>query len=113
MPEAAPGSRARDRTLVAFPLGPVSALAPALRSEWIKATAVRSTRTVLGRTADGGLLVSWAVGVLVTDQVQYVAEVGFSWTTGAAASRLPSWTAPERMEALVSRLTRASTAWGE
>ncbi|OMQ16383.1 hypothetical protein A7K94_0202870 [Modestobacter sp. VKM Ac-2676] len=59
----------------------MSALAPALRSEWIKATSIRSTRTVLGLTAVGGLLVSWAAGVFVTDQVQYVAEVGFFWTS--------------------------------
>ena len=32
---------------------------------------------------------------------------------GAAASRLPSSTAPERMKALVSCLTRALAAWGE
>jgi ABC-2 type transport system permease protein len=59
----------------------VAGLSAALTSEWVKATTVRSTRTVLGLTLFGGLLVSWAVGVLVTDQVQYVAEVGFFWTS--------------------------------
>src|SRR5215203_593904 len=57
------------------------ALRSALTSEWVKATTIRSTRTVLGLTLVGGLLVSWAVGVLVTDEVQYVAEVGFFWTS--------------------------------
>jgi ABC-2 type transport system permease protein len=59
----------------------VAALRSALTSKWIKATTVRSTRIVLGLTLVGGLLVSWAVGVLVTDEVQYVAEVGFFWTS--------------------------------
>ena len=57
------------------------AVGAALRSDWIKATTVRANRAVLGLTVAGGLLVSWAVSVLVTDQVQYVAEVGFFWTS--------------------------------
>jgi hypothetical protein len=57
------------------------ALGAALRSEWIKASTVRANRTILALTLAGGLIVSWAVGVLVTDQVLTVAEVGFYWTS--------------------------------
>jgi ABC-2 type transport system permease protein len=71
--ENAPATRTRGDA--------VAALRSALTSEWVKATTVRSTRTVLGLTLVGGVAVSWAVGVLVTDEVQYVAEVGFFWTS--------------------------------
>ncbi|HEX2291305.1 MAG TPA: hypothetical protein VHH53_14185, partial [Pseudonocardiaceae bacterium] len=59
----------------------VRAVVAALRSDWIKASTVRANRAILGLTVVGGLLVSWAVSVLVTDQVQYVAQVGFFWTS--------------------------------
>ena len=58
-----------------------TAVLAALRSDWIKAATVRANRALLGLTVVGGVLVSWAVSVLVTDQVQYVAEVGFFWTS--------------------------------
>jgi ABC-type transport system involved in multi-copper enzyme maturation permease subunit len=58
-----------------------SAVVAALKSDWIKASTVRANRALLVLTVGGGLLVSWAVGVLVTDQVQYVAQVGFFWTS--------------------------------
>jgi hypothetical protein len=57
------------------------AVLAALNSDWIKASTVRANRALLLLTIAGGLLVSWAVSVLVTDQVQYVAEVGFFWTS--------------------------------
>jgi hypothetical protein len=57
------------------------AVLAALSSDWIKASTVRANRALLLLTIAGGLLVSWAVSVLVTDQVQYVAEVGFFWTS--------------------------------
>jgi len=53
----------------------------ALKSDWIKVTTVRANRALLLLTVAGGVLVSWAVSILVTDQVQYVAEVGFFWTS--------------------------------
>jgi ABC-2 type transport system permease protein len=59
----------------------VRAVVAALKSDWIKATTVRANKAILGLTVAGGLLVSWAVSVLVTDQVQYVAQVGFFWTS--------------------------------
>jgi ABC-2 type transport system permease protein len=59
----------------------VKAIGATLRSDWIKASTVRANRAVLGLTAVGGLVVSWAVSVLVTDQVLTVAEVGFYWTS--------------------------------
>src|SRR5215210_571081 len=57
------------------------AVLAALSSDWIKASTVRANRALLLLTIVGGVLVSWAVSVLVTDQVQYVAEVGFFWTS--------------------------------
>jgi ABC-2 type transport system permease protein len=57
------------------------AVGAALKSDWIKASTVRANRALLLLTIAGGLLVSWAVAVLVTNQVQYVAQVGFFWTT--------------------------------
>ena len=57
------------------------AVLAALRSDWIKASTVRANRALLLLTIAGGVLVSWAVSILVTDQVQYVAEVGFFWTS--------------------------------
>jgi ABC-2 type transport system permease protein len=57
------------------------AVLAALRSEWIKASTVRANRVVLALTAVGGLVVSWAVATLVTDEVLVVSEVGFYWTS--------------------------------
>jgi ABC-2 type transport system permease protein len=57
------------------------ALGAALHSEWIKASTIRANRAIIGFTLLGGLAVSWAVAVLVTDQVLTVAEVGFYWTS--------------------------------
>ncbi|GAB3345063.1 ABC transporter permease subunit [Modestobacter lapidis] len=59
----------------------IRAVGAALTSDWIKVSTVRVHRALLLLTIAGGLLVSWAVGVLVTDQVQYVAQVGFFWTS--------------------------------
>jgi ABC-2 type transport system permease protein len=57
------------------------AVLAALRSDWIKASTVQANRALLLLSIAGGLLVSWAVSILVTDQVQYVAQVGFFWTS--------------------------------
>lgn len=57
------------------------AVLSALRSEWIKATTVRSNAAILLFTLVGGLLVSWAVATFVTDEVLVVAQVGFYWTS--------------------------------
>jgi ABC-type transport system involved in multi-copper enzyme maturation permease subunit len=56
----------------------------ALRSEVIKLTSVRGTWLLLGINIVGGLIVSFAVGALVTDEILTVAEVGFYWTVIAA-----------------------------
>jgi ABC-2 type transport system permease protein len=53
----------------------------ALRSEWIKASTVRSNGAILLFALLGGLLVSWAVATFVTDEVLVVAQVGFYWTS--------------------------------
>ncbi|MCW2697713.1 MAG: hypothetical protein JWR62_2798 [Modestobacter sp.] len=62
------GDRARD-------------VGAALTSDWIKVSTVRVNGALLLLTVLGGVLVSWAVGVLVTDEVQHVAQVGFFWTS--------------------------------
>jgi ABC-2 type transport system permease protein len=60
--------------------GDARAVVAALRSEWIKAVTVRANLTILALALAGGLAVSWAVSVFVTDRIQYVADVGFLWT---------------------------------
>ena len=66
------------------PTDDARAVVSALRSEWIKVATVRANLAILGLTVVGGLLVTWAVGALVTDQVQYVAQIGFFWTSATA-----------------------------
>jgi ABC-2 type transport system permease protein len=57
------------------------AVLSALRSEWIKASTVRAFGAILAFALVGGLLVSWAVATFVTDEVLFVAQVGFYWTS--------------------------------
>ena len=64
-----------------FAGGDVRAVLAALRSDWIKASTVRVNRAILLLALGGGLLVSWAVAMFVTDQVLVVSEVGFYWTS--------------------------------
>jgi hypothetical protein len=64
-----------------FAGGDVRAVLAALRSDWIKASTVRSNRAILLLALLGGLLVSWAVATFVTDEVLVVSEVGFYWTS--------------------------------
>ena len=64
-----------------FAGGDVRAVLAALRSDWIKASTVRVNRAILLLALAGGLLVSWAVAMFVTDQVLVVSEVGFYWTS--------------------------------
>lgn len=59
-------------------------LGDAIRAEAIKLTSVRSTWVLLTINAVGGLVVSFAVGALVTDEVLTVSEVGFYWTVVTA-----------------------------
>jgi hypothetical protein len=56
------------------------AVLAALRSEWIKTTTIRTTPALLAFTLLGGFTVTVLVGILVTDQVQHVADTGFLWT---------------------------------
>ena len=70
-PPLATRSRAHDAKAVLF----------ALRSEWIKASTVRAHVAILLFALVGGLLVSWAVATFVTDEVLFVAQVGFYWTS--------------------------------
>ena len=64
-----------------FAGGDVRAVLAALRSDWIKASTVRVNRAILLLALGGGLLVSWAVAMFVTDQVLVDSEVGFYWTS--------------------------------
>ena len=64
-----------------FAGGDVRAVLAALRSDWIKASTVRVNRAILLLALVGGLLVSWAVAMFVTDEVLVVSEVGFYWTS--------------------------------
>jgi ABC-2 type transport system permease protein len=64
-----------------FAGGDVRAVLAALRSDWIKASTVRVNRAILLLALGGGLLVSWAVAMFVTDEVLVVAQVGFYWTS--------------------------------
>lgn len=54
---------------------PLSQLAAALRSEWIKFTTVRTNKVILAVAVGLGLLVSWASATFVTDQDLTVADV--------------------------------------
>jgi ABC-2 type transport system permease protein len=73
LPEAPPATRS--------PAHDARATLSALRSEWIKATTVRSNAAILVFALVAGLLVSWAVATFVTDEVLVVAQVGFYWTS--------------------------------
>jgi ABC-2 type transport system permease protein len=64
-----------------FAGGDVRAVLAALRSDWIKASTVRVNWAILLLALVGGLLVSWAVAMFVTDEVLVVAQVGFYWTS--------------------------------
>jgi hypothetical protein len=57
------------------------AVVTAVKSEWIKVTTVRVNLAIIILTIAGGLLVSWAVAAFVNDEVLYVAQVGFYWTS--------------------------------
>lgn len=62
----------------------VKAIPTVLKSEWIKLSSVRANKAILAVTVGAGVLVAWAVATLVTDEVLYVSEVGFYWTTVTA-----------------------------
>lgn len=63
------------------PADDAKAVLSALSSEWIKASTVRANAAILVFALVGGLIVSWAVGTFVTDEVLVVAELGFTWTS--------------------------------
>lgn len=58
--------------------------AGAIRAESIKLTSVRSIWVLMAINVIGGLVVSFAVGALMTDEVLTVSEVGFYWTVVTA-----------------------------
>jgi ABC-2 type transport system permease protein len=70
-----------DTPTTRSPAHDVRAVRSALRSEWIKASTVRTNAAILLFALVGGLLVSWAVATFVTDEVLVVAQVGFYWTS--------------------------------
>jgi ABC-2 type transport system permease protein len=80
-PSTSPVPAAEHRPATRSTGDAATAVVAALKSDWIKVSTVRANRALLALTIVGGLLVSWAVAVLVTDQVQHVAQVGFFWTS--------------------------------
>ena len=78
---AAPITMIEYHPATRFAGGDVRAVLAALRSDWIKASTVRVNRAILLLALVGGLLVSWAVAMFVTDEVLVVSEVGFYWTS--------------------------------
>lgn len=80
----APSSASRRRPPTRSTRDDIRTIPSLLRGELIKLTSVRSALTLVAITVLGGLLVSWAVAALVTDEVLYVAEVGFYWTVVTA-----------------------------
>ena len=71
----------QDPPATRSPAHDARAVLSALRSERIKASTVRANAGILVFTLIGGLLVSWAVGAFVTDEVLVVAQLGFTWTS--------------------------------
>jgi hypothetical protein len=69
------------RPATRFAGGDVRAVLAALKSDWIKASTVRVNPAIFLLALGGGLLVSWAVAMFVTDEVLVVSEVGFYWTS--------------------------------
>lgn len=80
----APSSASRRRPPTRSTRDDIRTIPSLLRGELIKLTSVRSALTLVAITVLGGLLVSWAVAAFVTDEVLYVAEVGFYWTVVTA-----------------------------
>lgn len=80
----APSSGSRRRPPTRSTRDDIRTIPSLLRDELIKLTSVRSALTLVAITVLGGLLVSWAVAAFVTDEVLYVAEVGFYWTVVTA-----------------------------
>ena len=62
----------------------IKAIPAVLNSEWIKLSSVRANKAILAVSVGAGLLVAWAVATLVTEEVLYVSEVGFYWTSVTA-----------------------------
>ncbi len=62
-------------TVSVRPAGHLGRLPTILRSEWIKATTVRTNKVILVLAAVIGLLSSWATALFVTDETLFVANV--------------------------------------
>jgi ABC-type transport system involved in multi-copper enzyme maturation permease subunit len=93
----------------------LSALPGALKSEWIKATSLRSNRAIVVVTFIGGAATSLLVATLVKDEVLYLTDVAFYWTVVsamlAAVCGITAFTAEVQHGTLAPLLTARASRW--
>ncbi len=95
--------------------GGVDRLAAVLRSEWIKATTVRTNKVVLAAAAVVGLLTSWATAVFINDQGLTAAQVAAGSTALtavlAAIAGILLFSAEAQHGTLAGALTAQPARW--
>ncbi len=93
----------------------VGRLAAVLRSEWIKATTVRTNKVILAAAVVVGLLVSWATAVFVTGEVLTAPEVAAGSTAVtavlAAIAGILLFSAEAQHGTLAGALTALPARW--
>jgi hypothetical protein len=93
----------------------VDRLAAVLRSEWIKATTVRTNTTILAAAAVVGLLSSWAAAVFITDEGMTAAQVAAGSTALtavlAAIAGILLFSAEAQHGTLAGALTAQPSRW--
>ena len=86
-----------------------------LRSEWIKATTVRTNKTILVAAVVVGLLSSWATGVFITEEGMTAAEVAAGSTAFtavlAAIAGILLFSAEAQHGTLAGALTAQPARW--
>jgi ABC-2 type transport system permease protein len=106
-----------DRALTAAPARrrDLAQLSPVLRSEWIKATTVRTNKTLLAAAAVVGLLSSWATAMFITQDGMTVPEVATGATAFtavlAAIAGILLFTAEAQHGTLAGALTAQPARW--
>lgn len=106
-----------DRDIAVSPARPrdLAQLPAVLRSEWIKASTVRTNKTMLAAAAVVGLLSSWATAVFVKDEVLTGAEVATGATALAAVlvaiAGILLFTAEAQHGTLAGALTAQPARW--
>lgn len=93
----------------------VDRLAAVLRSEWIKATTVRTYKTILVAAVVIGLLASWATAMFITDEGMNAAEVAAGSTALtavlAAIAGIVLFSAEVQHGTLAGALTAQPARW--